>query len=154
MLRATWLTILIVIAHARGSYSTSDINISPLFCSKYTFQKGGSRSSLCNVRYSKNKHEDGKAAPRTNPLTLNISFSTEKPGYPFRIPSIGLNQCRQTPKTPHKSSSSVMGPYHTISVNEKIHPNIIPTGYNNLPSCLNWIEFDFQWHFEALINDQ
>ena len=68
---------------AQWGLAASNINISLLFCSKYTFQKVGSRSPLRYVCYSKNKYEDGEAAPMTNPLTRNISFSTEKPGYPF-----------------------------------------------------------------------
>ena len=148
MLRAAWLTILLSLSEE----AASNINSSLLFCRKYTFQKVGSRSPLCNVCYSKNKYEDGEAAPRTNPLTLNISFSTEKPRYPFVVRPSWTNAGKHRKR---RISPPLQLWAHIMAVKtKKINSNIIPTGYNKLPSCLNWIEFDLQWRFEALINDQ
>ena len=137
MLRAAWLTILLTLSEEAAS---NILNKSLLFCSKYTFQKVGSRSPLCNVCYIKNKYEDAEAARRTNPFTLNISFSTEKPGYPsVSRPLAWTNAGKQRKRF---ISPPLQSWAHMRAENEKNTSEYGLTGYNKLPSCLNWIEFD------------
>ena len=133
MLRAAWLTILLTLSEEAAS---NILNKSLLFCSKYTFQKVGSRSPLCNVCYVKN----AKAPQRTNPFTLNTSFSTEKPGYPFVYRLLAWTNAGKHRKP--RISPPLQSWAHIRAENEKNTSEYGLTGYNRLPSYLNWIEFD------------